>query len=105
MRPGQPIEAVLDAYKDWRIPAHVITTVPSADRQKATMKVRIGFDKLDPRILPDMGVKVSFLTEKAPVETARRRARGCSCPRRRCDRRTGVMSCSSSTTTGWNAGR
>jgi HlyD family secretion protein len=75
VRPGQPIEAVLDAYKDWRIPAHVITTVPSADRQKATMKVRIGFDKLDPRILPDMGVKVSFLTEKAPVETAAPRAR------------------------------
>jgi hypothetical protein len=66
---------VLDAYKDWRIPAHVITTVPSADRQKATMKVRIGFDKLDPRILPDMGVKVSFLTERAPVETATPRAR------------------------------
>ena len=75
VRPGQPIEAVLDAYKEWRIPAHVITTVPSADRQKATMKVRIGFDKLDPRILPDMGVKVSFLTEKAPVETAKPRAR------------------------------
>jgi HlyD family secretion protein len=75
VRPGQPIEAVLDAYKDWRIPAHVITTVPSADRQKATMKVRIGFDKLDPRILPDMGVKVSFLTERAPVETAAPRAR------------------------------
>jgi RND family efflux transporter MFP subunit len=75
VRPGQPIEAVLDAYKDWRIPAHVITTVPSADRAKATMKVRIGFDKLDPRILPDMGVKVSFLTERAPVQTAAPRAR------------------------------
>ena len=65
VRPGQPIEAVLDAYKDWRIPAHVITTVPSADRQKATMKVRIGFEQLDPRILPDMGVSVSFLAERA----------------------------------------
>jgi RND family efflux transporter MFP subunit len=75
VRPDQPIEAVLDAYKDWRIPAHVITTVPSADRQKATMKVRIGFDKLDPRILPDMGVKVSFLSERAPAETAAPRAR------------------------------
>ena len=75
VRPGQPIEAVLDAYKDWRIPAHVITTVPSADRQKATMKVRIGFDKLDPRILPDMGVKVAFLTERRPVETTAPRAR------------------------------
>lgn len=65
VHPGQPVEAVLDAYPDWRIPGHVITTVPSADRQKATVRVRIGFEKLDPRILPDMGIKVSFLTEHA----------------------------------------
>jgi RND family efflux transporter MFP subunit len=63
VREGQPVEAVLDAYPDWRIPAHVIAVVPTADRQKATVKVRIGFNALDPRILPDMGVKVSFLTE------------------------------------------
>ncbi len=69
VRPDQPVEAVLDAYPDWRIPGHVITTVPSADRQKATVKVRIGFEKLDPRILPDMGVKVSFLAERAPAES------------------------------------
>jgi RND family efflux transporter MFP subunit len=113
VRPGQPVEAVLDAYPDWRIPAHVITTVPSADRQKATVRVRIGFDRatasertrlsprepsgdqgspaservrgsagakppgqvLDPRILPDMGVKVSFLNER-PAQTEQvRRAR------------------------------
>src|SRR5215471_9639849 len=61
--PNQKVEAVLDAYPDWQIPSHVITTIPSADRQKATVKVRIGFDKLDPRILPDMGVKVSFLAD------------------------------------------
>jgi RND family efflux transporter MFP subunit len=61
--PDQKVEAALDAYPDWRIPAHVITTIPSADRQKATVKVRIGFDGLDPRILPDMGVKVSFLKD------------------------------------------
>jgi HlyD family secretion protein len=61
---GMRVEAVLDAYQDWRIPAHVITTIPSADRQKATVKVRIGFDRLDPRILPDMGVKVSFLRDE-----------------------------------------
>jgi RND family efflux transporter MFP subunit len=67
VRPGQPVEAVLDAYPDWRIPAHVITTVPSADRQKATVRVRMGFDQLDPRILPDMGVKVSVLNERAPA--------------------------------------
>ena len=76
VRPGQPVEAVLDAYPDWRIPAHVITTVPSADRQKATVRVRIGFDKpegsaqLDTRILPDMGVKVSFFAEKAAEPAA-----------------------------------
>ena len=58
---GMHVEAVLDAYQDWKIPAHVITTIPTADRQKATVKVRIGFDALDPKILPDMGVKVSFL--------------------------------------------
>lgn len=62
---GQRVEAVLDAYPDWRIPAHVITTIPTADRQKATVKVRIGFDHLDPRMLPDMGVKVSFLRDEA----------------------------------------
>jgi HlyD family secretion protein len=63
VRPGQPVTAVLDAYPDWQIPANVITLVPTADRQKATVLVRIGFQKLDPRILPDMGVKVTFLRE------------------------------------------
>jgi RND family efflux transporter MFP subunit len=58
--PGQPAEAVLDAYPDWRIPASVRTVIPTADRQKATVKVRLTFDELDPRILPDMGVKVAF---------------------------------------------
>lgn len=58
---GQPVEAVLDAYPDWRIPATVITTIPTADRQKATVQVRIAFDERDARILPEMGVKVSFL--------------------------------------------
>ena len=63
VRPGQPVTAVLNAYPEWSIPGHVITTVPAADRQKATVLVRIGFDQLDPRILPDMGVKVTFLRE------------------------------------------
>ncbi|MCE3285282.1 MAG: efflux transporter periplasmic adaptor subunit [Steroidobacteraceae bacterium] len=62
---GQRAECVLDAYPDWRIPAHVISIVPTADRQKATVRVRIGLDRLDPRILPDMGVKVSFLEDAA----------------------------------------
>jgi len=63
--PGQRAEAALDAYPDWAIPCRVRTVIPTADRQKATVKVRIAFDRLDPRILPDMGVKVSFL-EGAP---------------------------------------
>jgi RND family efflux transporter MFP subunit len=58
--PGQPVDAVLDAYPDWHIPSKVIAIIPTADRQKGTVKVRIGFNQLDPRILPDMGVKVSF---------------------------------------------
>ncbi len=64
VRSGQKVEAVLDAYPDWTIPAHVITTIPTADRQKATVKVRLAFEKLDPRILPDMGVKVAFLSDE-----------------------------------------
>jgi RND family efflux transporter MFP subunit len=70
VRSQMPVESVLDAYPDWRMPAHVITTVPSADREKATVRVRIGFDKLDPRILPDMGVKVSFLEKAREPEAA-----------------------------------
>jgi RND family efflux transporter MFP subunit len=61
VKTDQDVTAVLDAYPDWQIPAHVITLVPTADRQKATVLVRIGFRALDPRILPDMGVKVTFL--------------------------------------------
>ena len=64
VQPGQDITAILDAYPDWQIPGHVITTVPTADRQKATVLVRIGFKALDPRILPDMGIKVTFLRPK-----------------------------------------
>lgn len=64
VKAGQKTEAVLDAYPDWVIPSHVINIVPTADRQKATVRVRIGFDTLEPRILPDMGVKVSFLEER-----------------------------------------
>jgi len=62
--PNQGVTAVLDAYPDWQIPGRVITTVPTADRQKATVLVRIAFNELDPRILPDMGVKVTFLRDK-----------------------------------------
>jgi HlyD family secretion protein len=57
---GQEVLATLDAYPDWKIPCHVIAIIPTADRQRATVEVRVGFDELDPRILPDMGVKVAF---------------------------------------------
>ena len=66
--PGQRVEATLDAYPEWRMPASVRTVIPTADRQKATVKVRISFAALDPRILPDMGVKVAFLTEQGSGE-------------------------------------
>ena len=74
VEPGQRVEAILDAYPDWRIPAKVRTVIPTADRQKATVKVRISFDQLDPRILPDMGVKVSFLAAEQPSGQAPARA-------------------------------
>jgi RND family efflux transporter MFP subunit len=57
------VDAVLDAYPNWHIPAHVISVVPTANKEKATVKVRIAFDKLDPRILPQMGVQVWFYAE------------------------------------------
>ena len=62
--PEQRVTAVLDAYPDWQIPSKVRTVIPTADRQKATVKVRISFIKLDPKILPDMGVKVTFLGDE-----------------------------------------
>ncbi len=62
--PGQRVSATLDAYPDWQIPSHVRTVIPTADRQKGTVKVRISFDHLDDRILPDMGVKVAFLSDE-----------------------------------------
>lgn len=67
---GQKVVAILDAYPDWKIPSHVIAIIPTADRQRATVEVRVGFDELDPRILPDMGVKVAF-QETIPSGEAR----------------------------------
>ena len=57
---GQRVTATLDAYPDWEIPARVIAIIPSANREKATVRVRIGLETDDARILPDMGVKVAF---------------------------------------------
>jgi RND family efflux transporter MFP subunit len=68
VQPKQPVDSVLNAYPDWKIPSHVIAIIPTADRSKATVKVRIGLDLRDDRIVPDMGARVSFLEEKKPVE-------------------------------------
>ena len=84
VKPGQAVTAVLDAYPDWQIPAKVRTVIPTADRQKATVKVRVAFDRLDARILPDMGVKVTFFGDEsaarrggaAPVLLPRAAVRG-----------------------------
>ena len=77
---NQPVTAILDAYPDWSIPAKVRTVIPTADRQKATVKVRISFTDdghvrlidpaTQPRILPDMGVKVTFLEDEKPKAAA-----------------------------------
>jgi len=64
---GGAVSAVLDAYPDWTIPANVIAIVPTANREKATVRVRIGFRQKDPRILPDMAVKVKFLDDATAV--------------------------------------
>ncbi|MBW3563371.1 MAG: efflux RND transporter periplasmic adaptor subunit [Acidobacteria bacterium] len=65
----QRVVAVLDAYPDWEIPGHVIAVIPTADRQKATVRVRIALDVEDARILPDMGVKVRFIAEEDVAST------------------------------------
>ncbi len=69
VQPKMPVEAVLNAYPDWKIPAEVIAIIPTADRSKATVKVRIALKSKDARIVPDMGVRVSFL-EAAPTAGA-----------------------------------
>jgi RND family efflux transporter MFP subunit len=78
--PKQPVASVLNAYPDWKIPSHVIAIIPTADRAKATVKVRIGLDLKDDRIVPDMGVRVSFLEEQKPVEQDSRPPRGVLVP-------------------------
>ena len=74
VRADQPVTATLDAYPEWRIPCRVIAVIPTADRQKATVEVRIGFEELDPRILPDMGVKVEFRESEADAAAGPRPA-------------------------------
>ncbi len=75
----QPVQATLDAYADWKIPCKVIAIVPTADRQKATVRVRVAFEKLDPRILPHMGVKVAF--QGADAKPASEKVGGVAVPK------------------------
>jgi RND family efflux transporter MFP subunit len=69
VQPNQPAQTVLDAYPDWKIPSHVIAVIPTADRGKATVKVRIAIENKDSRVLPDMGARVSFLEETKKTNT------------------------------------
>lgn len=80
VQPGQPVESVLNAYPDWKIPSHVIAIIPTADRSKATVKVRIRIDNKDDRIVPDMGVRVSFLEEHPPAARNQPAPRGVLVP-------------------------
>ncbi len=92
VQPGQPVESVLNAYPDWRIPSHVIAIIPTADRSKATVKVRIGLDAKDARIVPDMGVRVSRSTSLLHGPRSGRGA--CWCLPPPCTRKATGTSCS-----------
>ena len=72
VQPKMPVEATLNAYPDWKIPAEVIAIIPAADRGKATVKVRVALKVKDPRIVPDMGVRVSFLEAQKPDAPAQK---------------------------------
>ena len=80
VKPKMPVEAVLNAYPDWNIPAEVIAIIPTADRGKATVKVRIALKAKDPRIVPDMGVRVSFLEAAQPAQAQATQPRGVLVP-------------------------
>ncbi|NEM44016.1 MAG: efflux RND transporter periplasmic adaptor subunit, partial [Xanthomonas perforans] len=70
VQPKMPVEAVLNAYPEWKIPGEVIAIIPTADRGKATVKVRVALKVKDPRIVPEMGVRVSFLEQAKPQQAA-----------------------------------
>ena len=80
VQPAQQATAKLNAYPDWQIPAHVIAVIPTADRSKGTVTVRIALDQKDARILPEMGVRVSFLAEPSPQEPGGKPAGGVTLP-------------------------
>jgi hypothetical protein len=75
-----PVEAVLNAYPEWKIPAEVIAIIPSADRGKATVKVRVALKQKDPRIVPEMGVRVSFLEAPQAQAQAQDKPQGVRAP-------------------------
>jgi RND family efflux transporter MFP subunit len=77
--PAQPVTIKLNAYPDWQIPGAVIAAIPTADRSKATVKVRIAIKEKDPRIIPEMGARVSFLSE-APTQNGTPQAKGVIVP-------------------------
>src|SRR5690606_25967699 len=79
VQPKMPVQIVLNAYPDWRIPGEVVATIPAADRGKATVKVRVSLKEKDARVVPDMGVRVSFL-EAAPAADAKEPPRGVRVP-------------------------
>jgi RND family efflux transporter MFP subunit len=79
VKPGMPVETTLNAYPDWKIPGHVIAIIPTADRGKATVKVRIALDQRDDRIVPEMGAAVSFL-EKPQAQATQQAPRGVRAP-------------------------
>jgi RND family efflux transporter MFP subunit len=82
VRPQQPVTIKLNAYPDWDIPGSVIATIPTADRAKATVKVRIAIKQKDPRIIPEMGARVAFLSEVEPSRPGAEKisARGVAIP-------------------------
>ena len=80
VKPGMPVQATLNAYPDWKIPAHVIAIIPAADRGKATVKVRIALDEKDERIVPEMGVAVSFLEKPQAADDQAAAPRGVRAP-------------------------
>ena len=102
--PGQPVDAVLDAYPDWHIPATVRTVIPTADRQKATVKVRLTFDALDPAHPARHGGQGGVPGGGCREPRARRRRRA-SCRPRPCAATATARSCSSSRATASSAGR
>src|ERR1700723_3399493 len=79
VRPEQKVSAKLNAYPDWQIPGHVIAVIPTADRSKGTVTVRIALDQKDSRVLPEMGVRVSFLAD-SPQEPGTKPAAGVNLP-------------------------